>query len=328
MATVLVGIYSPFEAWNIPERHIERLRRDFPGHTFLHATTDDDARELIVDADVAFMSEVRAPQFAAARRLRWVHSPAAGIGGMLFPEMVASPVAISNSRGTSAGTIAEHVVAVTLALFRKLPQAFRRQAAREWAQDEMLGPPQLRMLAGSDVLIVGLGSIGTATAERCAALGARVTGIRRHVDRPAPKGVSAVLPPEALLARLPLADVVVIAAAQTALTRRMFGAEQFAAMRRDAVLVNVSRGKLVDERALAGALQQGIIGAAALDVFEHEPLAPESPLWDLPNVLVTPHMSGFRADHWDVVTDLFAANLRRFLAGEPLANIVDKQAGY
>jgi phosphoglycerate dehydrogenase-like enzyme len=307
--TVLVGIHSPFLFWNIPAPHVERLRREFPLHRFVHATSDAETLRSIPDADVAFLAELRPEQLAAAARLH-------------------SPVVLTNSRGISAATIAEHVLAVTLAMFRKLPFAFRSQAAREWAQDAILAPPAIHTIGGSSVLIVGLGSIGLATAQRMAALGARVTGIRRDRSRPLPEGVDAVLRPDALLDALPHADIVVLAAPQTPQTRGLIGAEALAAMRRGAVLVNVSRGKLVDEGALAAALAAGSIGGAALDVFETEPLPADSPLWSMPNVLVTPHMAGFRSDHWDAVTTLFAENLRRFDAARPLLNPVDKAAGY
>lgn len=327
--TVLVGVYSPVAAWNIPASRVDRLRREFPDCTFLHATTEERALELIPAAQVAFMAELRPAHLDAATRLQWVHSPAAGVGGMLCPAMVKAPVAMTNSRGISADAIAEHVLAVTLAMFRKLPLVVRSQSLRHWAQDTILAPPGLRMLAGSCVLVVGLGSIGSATARRMAALGARVIAIRRDVSRPAPDGVEQVAPPARLRDLLPEADVVVIAAPQTDATRGLMGAREFAAMRRDALLVNVSRGKLVDEAALATALTDArTLGGAALDVFEHEPLSPDSPLWALPNVLITPHMAGFRPDHWDAVTDLFADNLRRFSSGQPLRNVVNKDAGY
>ena len=328
MAVILVGIYSPFAAWNIPVAHVERLRAEFPGHTFLHAHDDGEAAELMASATIAFMSEVRPNQFAAGAQLEWIHSPAAGIGGMLFPAMLDSPVVMSNSRGISANTIAEHVVGMTLAMFRKLPQAVRSQSAREWAQDAIMHGRPIRMLAGSRILVVGLGSIGAATARRFAALQAEVTGIRRNWSRPTPEGVSAVHGPEALETELASADVVVRSAPQTSGTRGLIGAAALAAMKSDALLVNVSRGRLVDENALIEALRNGVIGGAALDVFEHEPLAADSPLWDMPNVLITPHMSGFRPDHWDAVTDLFADNLHRFLKGQPLLNVVNKQEGY
>lgn len=330
--TIVVGIYSPFAAWNIPAAQVATLQQQFPKHTFLHALSDDEAARLIPSADVAFMAELRPAHLAAAGRLQWVHSPAAGVGGMLFPEMVRSPVVMSNSRGISADTIAEHVVAVTLVLFRKLLLAFRSQAVHAWAQDAVLAPPHIRTIAGASALIVGLGSIGRATARRLAALGAQVHAIRRSAATETPDVTGRVATPDGLLDLLPDADIVVLAAPQTRETRGLIGPKELAAMRRDAVLVNVSRGKLVDEAALVDALTAPdaarTIGGAALDVFEHEPLAPDSPLWGLPNVLITPHMAGFRPDHWDAVTELFADNLRRFETGRPLRNIVNKEAGY
>ena len=325
---ILVGIYSRFAAWNIPVQHVDRLRDSFPQHTFVHASGPEDVTGQIADANVAFMSELRPEHLSAARSLRWVHSPAAGVGSMLFPEMVASPVVVSNSRGLSADHIAEHVVAVALALFRKLPAAMRSQAARHWAQDDLLEPPPLRTVHGAQAVIVGLGSIGRACAWRLAALGATVRGVRRRLDQPLPPGVISVGPPDTLAAMLPTANLVVVTAAQTQETRHIIGGPELGAMAADAVLINVSRGKLVDEEALARALAGRAIGGAALDVFEHEPLDRASPLWALPNVIITPHTSGFRPDHWDAATDLFAANLRRFEAGEPLLNLVDKAAGY
>jgi phosphoglycerate dehydrogenase-like enzyme len=329
--TILVGIYSPFAAWNIPLSYVERIRADFPNHQVLHARSEAEALDLIPAAHIAFMSEVRPEHFGAARELAWIHSPAAGVGGMLFPALVDSAVHMTNSRGISADTIAEHVLAVTLALFRKFPLALQSQAARIWAQDAVLAPPPLRTIAGSEVLIVGLGSIGIAAARRMSALGARVTAIRRHPSAPRPEFVERVAGVADLLDLLRTADVVVIAAPHTRETRRLIGQRELAAMRSDAILVNVSRGTLIDGAALTAALAarpQSAIGGAALDVFENEPLPPESPLWDLPNVLITPHMAGFRADHWEAVTTLFAENLRRFEAGQPLLNVVNKQNGY
>ena len=323
---ILVALYSPFAMWTIPDGHVDRLRREFPQHVFLHARNAGEAERLIAEADVAFASQIDPAQLAAARRLRWIHSAAAGIGGMLFPAMIASPVRLTNSRGLSADTMAEHVVAVTLALFRRLPLAWRRQAEHVWAQDEV-GSGN-RSLAGSAVLVVGLGSIGTAVASRMAALGALVSAVRRNVGAGAPACVRELAPPDRLRELLATSDVVVITAPQTRDTRGLIGRSELAAMRPDAVLVNVSRGKLVDEEALADALRTARIGGAALDVFDHEPLPPDSPLWDLPGLLITPHTSGFRPNRWDDATALFADNLRRFEAGEALRNPVDKEAGY
>ena len=325
---ILVAIYSEVQSWCIPEPQLEELRRAFPEHTFVRADSDEATLAAIPDADVAFSSCLTRAHLAAAAKLRWVHSSAAGVGGMLFPEMVRSSVIMSNSRGNSSTTIAEHVIAVTLALLRDFPLAWRRQAEKIWAQDEFGAGARIRTLRGADVLIVGLGSIGAETARLAAAFGARVVGIRRRIDLPRPAGVEAVLPPERLRDELPAADVVVLSAPQTASTLHVIGERELALMKDDAVLVNVSRGKLIDEPALVRALEGGRLRGAALDVFEHEPLDPASPLWDRRDVLITPHVSGFRAGHWPRVIQLFADNLRRFAAGQPLANVVDKEAGY
>jgi phosphoglycerate dehydrogenase-like enzyme len=324
---ILICIHSQFAMWNIPQSHVDRLRTDFPSHTFLHALDDAMALRFIAEAEVAFIGQITSAQLTTARRLRWIHSPAAGIGGMLFPEMLANSVVITNSKGMSADTIAEHVLAVTLAMFRRLPHAFRSQTAREWAQDA-IGEAGHKLIAGSTILIVGLGAIGGAVARRVTLMGADVIGIRRTTRPAQHDNVREIATPDRLLDLLPLADVVVLSAPHTRETRGLIGAAELRAMSPDALLVNVSRGQLVDEVALADALISGRIAGAALDVFHDEPLPPESPFWTLPNVLITPHTSGFRPDHWDAATALFAANLRRFEAGQELVNVVDKGVGY
>jgi phosphoglycerate dehydrogenase-like enzyme len=326
--TILVSIHSSFRMWTIPASQVEALRRDFPADTILHAIDEDRARELFPQADIAFAAFISPEQLLAARRLQWVHCPAAGVGHMLYPEMVQSGITITNGRGTSADTIAEHVLAVVLALFRRLPVAHTRQAEHVWAQDEIASPPGNRTIAGSRVLIVGLGSIGTATATRFHALGAAVTGIRRQPAGAPVAGVESIRPPAALHDLLADADVVVLAAPQTTETRGLIGEAELGRMKRSAMLVNVSRGALIDEDALVRALRSGALAGAALDVFRDEPLARDHPMWDVPNLLITPHVSGFRHDHWDAAVALFAENRRRFAAGQPLLNVVDKRAGY
>ncbi len=326
--TILVAIFSRFPAWNIPDANVETLREQFPQHTFLHVCNTDEAVESIQAADIVFTAYLRRNVLTAARKLRWIHSPAAGLEGVLFPEIVESPVVVTNSRGLSADTIAEHVVAVVLAVFRKLPHAFEAQRSREWSQTSLVADAPIRTIAGSRVLIVGLGAIGLATASRMISLSAHVDAVRRRPDLPRPPGVERVVSPEHLTDLLPSADVIVLAAPETPGTRHLIGPRELAAMRSGSVLVNVSRGALVDEDALTRALTQRSIAAAALDVFEREPLPADSPLWTLPNVLITPHVAGFRPDHWDAVTALFADNLRRFDNGQPLLNVVDKREGY
>jgi phosphoglycerate dehydrogenase-like enzyme len=326
--TILVAIHSRFRNWTIPSGHVEALRTALPADTILHARDDNQARELIPEAAIAFAASITPDQLRAAGRLQWMHCPAAGVSHMLHPEIVQSGITITNGRGTSAETIAEHVLAVVLALFRRLTTAHARQAQHVWAQDEIASPPGNRMISGSSVLIVGLGSIGSATAARLHALGARVTGVRRRPDWAPMAGVESVHPPEALHQLLPGADVVVLSAPQTMTTTGLIGEAELARMKSDAVLVNISRGSLIDEDALVRALGSGALAGAALDVFQDEPLPPDHPMWDVPNLLITPHVSGFRPDHWDAAVALFVENRRRFAAGEPLLNVVDKRLGY
>lgn len=325
---VLISIFSDIPTWNIPEAHVRRLRERFPHHRFAHARDAAETDALAADAEIAFSSLIRRSTLAAAPRLKWIHSPAAGVGSMLFPEMLASPVVLTNSRGTHAEAMAEHVIGVTIAMLRKLPEAVAHQAAHRWAHDAMSAGPPHRLVKGSIVGIIGPGAIGTAIARLASALGACVEAVRRRPELGPPEGARAVFGPDRLRERLPAWDIVVLAAPLTPETRGMIGASELGAMKPDAVLVNVGRGKLVREADLIDALRDRRIGGAVLDVVEHEPLDPASPLWDLPNVLITPHTSSLRADYWDIATDLFAENLRRWDAGEPLLNVVDKTAGY
>jgi phosphoglycerate dehydrogenase-like enzyme len=239
--------------------------------------------------------------------------------------MQASAVIMSNSRGMNAGAVAEHALLLMLAVTRRLPEAVRAQDARRWISNDLSGLPLLR---GKTLGIVGLGAIGQELAVMAAALGMRVIGTRREVGDAVPAGVAEALAPDALPRLLAAADYVVVAAPLTAETRGMLGAAEFRQMKRSAWLVNVARGKIVREADLVAALREGGIAGAALDVVEHEPLDAASPLWGMPNVLLTPHVGGFREDYWDAATDLFAANLVRYLDGEQPANIVDKRAGY
>ena len=308
------------------------MASEFPQHIFQHAHNTEETLESIEKADVLFTAYQRDHVLEARRNLKWIHSPAAGLEGLLSPAIIDSPVIVTNSRGISADTIAEHVLAVVLALFRQLPRVFDAQRARAWAQSAVIAEGPLRTIAASRVLIVGLGRIGIACAQRFASLSAHVDAVRRRAELPPPSSVERVVASEHLIDLLPSADVVVLAAPDTKATRHLIGARELAAMRRGSILVNVSRGSLVDETALARALtlppSEQTIAAAALDVFEREPLPPESPLWSLPNVLVSPHIAGFRPDHWKAVCTLLSQNLRRFDTGQPLLNVVDKREGY
>ncbi len=326
---ILVGVISPAPAWVMPKHFVDQLRRDFPHHTFSEAWDRDAIRRLLPDADAAFTPFVDRDVFRSASRLRWVQSPAVGVGSLMFPELLASPVVITSARGIRARSMAEHVLGVTIALARKLPVAIRAQIEHRWAQDELEGASvDVRTLQGQRMGIVGLGAIGLELAKIAAPFGFRISAIRRRAAEPKPDGVEDVWPPDRLADLLAQSDVVVLAAPHTPETKRLIGKAELDRIKRGALLVNIARGKLVDDDAVIAALRDGRLGGAALDVFSEEPLDPSSPYWDLPNVIVTPHTSGAMQDYWTPLVALFADNLRRFERGETLRNVVDKVAGY
>jgi len=326
---VLIAVISPAPAWVMPRRFVDQIRRDFPHHTVSEAWDRDAVRRLLPQADAAFTPFVDRDIFPSASRLRWVQSPAVGVGSLMFPELLASPVVITSARGIRARAIAEHVLGVTIALARRLPIAMRAQVAHRWAQNELEGATvDVRTLEGQRMGIVGLGAIGLELVKIAAPFGFRISAIRRRAGEPKPQGVDEVWPLDRLPDLLAASDVVVLALPHTPETKRLIGKRELDRIKRGALLVNVARGKLVDDDAVIEALRDGRLGGAALDVFSEEPLDPASPYWDLPNVLVTPHTSGAMQDYWTPLVALFTDNLRRFEKGEPLRNVVDKKAGY
>jgi phosphoglycerate dehydrogenase-like enzyme len=325
---VLLGFILPNQAWVLPRHFVGQLRRDFPQHTFLEAWDADTLERLLPEADAAFTASIERTAFRRLPRLRWVQSQAAGVGSMMGPDLAASPVIVTSAKGIRARAIAEHVVGVTIALARHLPLAWRRQMEHRWALDELDAVPGLTTLQGRTMGIVGLGSIGVEVARAAAGFGMRVIGSRRRADLAPPEGVAAVLAPDRLDELLRASDVVVLSAPLTPGTKQLIGRDAIESMRPGALLVNVARGKLVDDQALVDALTRGRLGGAALDVFTKEPLEADSPYWELPNVIVTPHVSGAMEDYWTPLVALFSENLRRLEAGQPLVNVVDKQAGY
>ena len=266
----------------------------------------------------------------AARQLRWVHSAAAGVGSALYPEMLASDVVLTNSAGVHAVPIAEYIVAGVLYFTRGLDIAREQQARRTWDKHRFVGEESpLREIGGSRVLIIGAGGLGTETAKRLTALGATCVGVRRRPELGLPPGFARIVGPQSVDAELPAADVVVLTAPQTEATRGLLTRERLDLLPPHAIVVNVARGALLDETALAERLEKGRLRGAVLDVFQREPLAPESPLWQLRSALVTPHVSPVSPGRfWARELDLFLDNWRRYVRGQPLRNVVDKHAGY
>ena len=325
---VLIAIHHRVVAWTIPEAHVDELRRRFPHVNFLHSRDRDSDLALAPDADVAFALGLARDAAARATKLRWVHCSAHAVGHFPLADLAAMGVAVTNSRGIQSTPIAEHVMGCLLALARRLPETFRHQEQRVWLPNELTGRASPWLIAGKTMGVIGLGTLGQAIAVRAKAFGMRVIGMRRNPERGVPDGIDHVIARSELDRLLDAADVVVLAAPWTPGTDQILDAAAIAKMKPGAVVINVARGQLVDESALAGALTDGTLGGAVLDVFTAEPLPPDSPFWSMPNVIVTPHTSGFRADHFDAVIDLFSENLRRFERGAELLNVVDVEAGY
>lgn len=326
---LLILTYHRLELWVAPAWFAERLRKEFPDFEVEQFNSYENAAEHIKDAEIMLGISLRPEQFRAARKLRWIHSPSAGVHQFLFPELVNSDVILTNGRDVHGPVVAEQVIAMILALAKQIPVAVRFQQKHVWAQEaiwrERGGP---REIEGATVGLVGLGSIGKNVATRAAALGMRVIAVREHPEKETPAGVGEVLPTSRLLDLLRQSDYVVLSAPVTPETTGMIGRKQLEAMKPKACLVNVGRGQLIDEAALVEALRGRKISGAALDVFSQEPLPPDSPLWDLEDVLITPHTAGMAEKLWERQYALFSENLRRYLSGQPLRALVDKHAGY
>ncbi len=330
---------SPILSARYRSRDLERIREAAPGARLITLSPEGLTDAPLEDVEVLLRGWLSADAFdrllVRAPRLAWVHSASAGVERALTPAARERGVVITNARGVFSRPIAEYVLMMMLAVVRRLPQLLELQRERTW---QPLEGAELRDVT---VGIVGLGSIGRAVGALATAFGCRVIATRRRADAgsapvtPDPEAGSLgelmldrVLGPEGLTELLGESDFVVLAAPLTPETERMISAEALAAMKPGSWLINVARGRLVDERALLRALRDGPIGGAVLDTFTDEPLQPSSPFYDLPNVIVTPHTSWSSGRVLDRSVGLFCDNLRRFAAGEPLLNVVDPSAGY
>ena len=326
---LLIVVHHRFALWNVPSWFGERLSREFPQLEIRQRTSYDGIEEDLRNAEILFTISLRAEQFAAGQKLRWVHAPTAAVHQFLFPELVNSEVLLTNSREVHGPVVAEHVLALIFALAKKIPQAAIFQQKRVWAQEAIWGEGvHTREISGATLGLIGVGSIGRRVAQMASALGMRVIAVREHVEKGSPEGVGTVYSPAELDELLRQSDYVVLAAPLTGATEGLINADRLAVMKSDACLISVGRGAQVDEGALVEALRAGRISGAALDVFAHEPLPTDSPLWSVQNLLITPHTAGLTEKLWLRHYELFSNNLRHYIAREPLEFVVNKQKGY
>jgi phosphoglycerate dehydrogenase-like enzyme len=307
------------------DQHFARLRERFPDLTIVRVPFDD-LEGAIGQADAVVSWDLTPAQVAAARRLKWIHSFAAGVEGVLLPEVVARGIPITNGSGVHGPNIAEHILAMMLAFARGLPRLVRNQLRSAWENDEVRA--NVFELNGQTLLVVGLGEIGQGLAERARALGMRTIGLRRRPELPVPDGFATVAGIDRLAELLPEADHVALCVPLTTRTRGLLDAAMLARVKPGAYLYNIGRGAVVDTAALIAALREGRLAGAGLDVTEPEPLPADSPLWAMENVLITSHTSGATPRYWDRTLDLLGANIERFRRGEPLRNLVDVVEGY
>ena len=321
-------IRHPFDQWRFPAWLAEEIRRRYPGITVVHLEDASRLADEIADADIFAGWTLKPEQFARAAKLRWIHATAAGVDQLMRDDIRRSPVVVTNSSSVLTLPMAEHTLGLVLALARRIPSAVRYQGKRHWAQQEIWDEtPHPRELFGSTLVVVGYGAIGRELGRRVRALGMKVIGVKRdptrggeHADR--------VVAAENLEQALGEGDFVVLSTPVTPATQRLFGQRQFAAMKASAYFINIARGVLVDTDALVAALRERVIAGAAIDVAEREPLAPESPLWTAPNLLITPHLAAVSEPLWQRHAALLFENLDRWFAGRELLNCVDKEKGY
>ncbi|HEX2513057.1 MAG TPA: D-2-hydroxyacid dehydrogenase [Chloroflexota bacterium] len=302
------------------------LEREFPGATFVSAPDLESQLRELPDAD-AVISWPQREALLVAQRLRWVHCTSAGIERIRqLPELIEmDAVTLTNGRGAHAATIADHTFAFILAFTRNLRDIMEDQRAHRW--ERAARSQGARELSGSTLGILGLGKIGSEIARRAPGFGLQLRALDVNPAAEAP-GVSEVWPRERLHEFLPTVDYLAIAIPITAETRHLIGARELALMRPDAYLCVMSRGGIVDQDALAEALKEGRLAGAGLDATEPEPLPAQHPLWDLPNVIISPHCSGASRQTGERGREILRQNLTRFLAGEPLINQCDKRAGF
>ncbi len=307
----------------LADAEVAGLREAAPGVSLIAVADEEEALQHIDGAD-AVVGVVSEELLRRGEKLQWVHVYSAGVDRYRFPALVDRGISFTNSKILQGANVADQAMALLLVLTRRVHLAVRRpgdfRGVRASSRDAI-------ELSGKTALVVGLGGIGTAIAERAAGFGMKVVGIKRTLDDK-PEFVASIHRPDELLKLLPQADVVFLAVPLTAKTTGLIGAEEFAAMKEGAYIVNIARGRVIETDALVAALDSGRLAGAGLDVTEPEPLPADHPLWSQPNAVITPHMGGTSDRVSERRIELVKRNIRHFVAAEPLENVVDKAEWY
>ena len=284
-------------------------------------------KELIPEADILVCFSISPENFQRAKNLKWIHLAVAGVDKSVFPELLKSKVIISASKGIHSHTIAEHIMGMILCFATGIHLSTLRQIQKIWTSDEVMN--KRFELRGKTLGIVGLGSIGKELAKRGKCFGMVIIGMKNRSKRGEKIGyVDKIFPKEKLPEILKLSDFLALTLPLTEETFHLIGEKELAQMKSSAYLINTSRGKIVEEKALIKTLENKKIAGAGLDVFEEEPLSPNSKLYDFENVIITPHIAGSMEDYFQKVAQIFEENLKRYLGGKKMVNLVDKRLGY
>ena len=306
----------------LTEEQMQRVQTVSEDNEIIVARTREEQLALVGDVDIIFGSFSR-PLFEAARQLKWVQTEGAGIDNLLFSEFVESPIILTSAKGTVGPHLADHTWALLLGLLRGVGRAVRE---RTW-DNRMSIRRESWELGGATLGIVGLGGVGIEVARRAGGFGMEVIAVDPE-PLEKPDFVREIWGTDRFYDLLEQSDVVSVCCPLTQRTRGLFDREAFRHMKPGALLVNVTRGPIIDGDALLEALEQGLISGAGLDVTSPEPLPADSPLWDHPHVIITPHASGGSPLRLDRTIDLFCENLQRFSDGGELLSVIDKQKGY
>lgn len=312
------------ESREIVDRYIELIRPHLEGHDLVVCEDAETAGREIADADAMIGWRITPDVFARARRLRWIQFGSAGIDHTVFPELLESDVILTNLAGIHTAVVAEHVIGLMLALSRRLDVAIRRQGQRVYDRAEIASTAD--ELAGKTLGIVGLGRIGQNLARLAMAFGMSVVATKRTPETG--MMVDELYHPGDLAKMLPKCDYLALVVPLTEDTHALIGRSEMELMKDGAFLINVARGAMVDHDALRAALENGRLRGAALDVFPEEPLPPDSPIYDLPNVIITPHTAGSHPGYSERAARIFAHNLKAFLSGGEMMNVYDRERGY
>ncbi len=316
-------------AW-LDDAQLAELRAAAPKARLVPVESAEQAMKEIADAD-ALLGVVSPELIRAGTQLDWVQVYSAGVDRYRFPELKNSDIVLTNAKVIQGPNVADQALALLLVLTRGIHRVVARAPERDWrGTRDALKKSEHRPieLHGKTALVVGLGGIGSAIAERARGFGMKIIAVDPKVDKPRADYIEEIVPPAKLREVLPRADVLFLAVPLTRETEGMIGAEEFAALKPGAFIINIARGKVIDTDAMVAALERGTLAGAGLDVTDPEPLPPEHPLWTFENVVVTPHMGGTSDKVWERRVALLRENLRRFVAGEPLRNVVDKQREY